>query len=549
VTRRRLILGYAIITLIAVMRVAKTHHVFAATSDEPVHLISGFDWLHGKDLDDLSHPPLARIVAALPAYFERLGPFEGDPVGRANALLYAKGAYRHNVSAARRPLLIFVVLGIIATGLWTARYFGDTAGLLAAAFFSTLPPLLGSAGLFTTDFAIAAVMPLAWLLLERFLDEPTTGRALAAGLAIGAAAIAKFSFLLFFPVSAIVLIAARWPTARPRFRVAQTALVCLTAFMVVWATYRFEFKTLRVAAQAKVATAEVFLPRSMLQKGLWIDRTIPFPAPLYIVGAGIVKLHNDTGHLAFLLGDVRMKGWWYYFPVVFFFKTPLPFLALMTVGIVLIATRRRDALPLALIPIALMISVLPSHINIGIRHILPIYPPLCAVAAYGTLVLWRNAATRGGAAALVAWLFAGVALAHPDYLAWFNEAAGPHPEHIAIDSNIDWGQDALRLVAAVRRHHIPNLRVVYTGSLMLHMHGVHADTALPFVPEPGWYALSLTSLELDPDARNGGYRWLDDYHYEMVGKSIRLYHVPLLPNAVPFDTNPAAATSASAPKM
>jgi 4-amino-4-deoxy-L-arabinose transferase-like glycosyltransferase len=552
VTRRTLILAYAAIVALAVIRVAATHRVFSATSDEPVHLITGYDWLRGDGyLADPSHPPLARIMAALPLFLSHPEKPEGSPQERADALMYANGKYQHNVASARRPLLLFVIIGVLATGLWTARYFGHAAGLLAAAFFASLPPLLGHAGLFTTDFALAALLPLAWLLLERFLDRPTSGRALAAGVSIGLAAVAKFSFVVFFPIGAAILIVWHWRGGETRTEVratpAKVAIVVIAAFFVVWGMYRFQFTTLKKSVNGIANVAEVFLPRSMAKSGAWIDEHIPLPAPLYVVGVGMVQHHNARGHKAFLLGNVRNVGWWYYFPVVFFFKTPLPFLALTLAGIVLVALRRRDALPFALIAIAIMLSVLPSRINIGVRHILPIYPPLCALAAYATIVMWRNMSTRAGTAALVAWLFAGVAFAHPDYLAWFNEAAGEHPEHIAIDSNLDWGQDGLRLVNATRTHHIDFLNAVFNGNLMLHMFGVHADGAKSFRPEPGWYAISLTSFVLNPEVARGGFRWLDDYKYEMVGKSIRLYYVPKLPDLGPLPVTKAAATSDAAP--
>jgi hypothetical protein len=142
------------------------------------------------------------------------------------------------------------------------------------------------------------------------------------------------------------------------------------------------------------------------------------------------------------------------------------------------------------------------------------------------VVLWVDARNRAGSAALLAWLFAGVAMAHPDYLAWFNEAAGKHPERIVADSNLDWGQDVLRLARAVRDNHIEKLWMLYTGNALVEHHGIPGAMILPWTPAPGWYAISLTQESIDPEARRGAYRWLDDYRYTMVGKSIRLYHVP-----------------------
>jgi hypothetical protein len=217
-------------------------------------------------------------------------------------------------------------------------------------------------------------------------------------------------------------------------------------------------------------------------------------------------------------------GWWYYVPAVFFFKTPLPFQLLALAGMMIIVRRRREYLDLALIPVAVMLSVLPSTINIGIRHILPIYPPLCVVAAIGAAELWRRArAARVAVVALCAWLFIGVALAHPDYLAWFNEAAGGHPERIALDSNLEWGQDMLRLRRIVRERHIDKIYVLAINEIGLDGHDVYLE---PSRPTRGWIAVGETQIHLDEYARAGGYDWLKRYQpVERVGKSIRLYHV------------------------
>jgi 4-amino-4-deoxy-L-arabinose transferase-like glycosyltransferase len=542
VQSRRILLAYALIALIGLARVASTHRVFSAVLDEPIHLLAGYEWLHGMPYTmDPSHPPLGRIVGALPAVLGGQQTSEDDPVKRGLSLLYWHDHYERNLANARRPMLLFLLIGMIATAAWTARYFGHVAGVIAMAMFASLPPLLGNAGLVTTDLPIAAMLTLAFLALDVWLDGPTLKRSLLLGLAIGLAALSKFSFLVFFPVSALVMVMVRQfcvapaispastgeePRRRDRRRHTGYAVIALAiAFFTTWAGYRFDFDTLRHAAGYPYGIATVFVPESMTQQALWFDEHVPLPAPLYVTGVGMVKEHNRKGHEAFFFGKIRWKGWWYYFPVLFFFKTPLPFIALALIGMVLIARRAPEALALALIPIAMMLSVLPSHINIGVRHILPIYPPLCAVAAFAVLTLWRNARARIAAVALLAWLFIGVALAHPDYMAWFNEAAGKHPERIAIDSNLDWGQDWLRLARVVREKHIESVNVLFTGSMLLQFHGIHGDEVSPWIEKPGWYAMSLQGLAMNPDARRGAWRWLDRYPYTMVGKSIRLYHV------------------------
>jgi 4-amino-4-deoxy-L-arabinose transferase-like glycosyltransferase len=403
-----------------------------------------------------------------------------------------------HLARARMGNLVFLALALICTIVWGLR-FGRGVALLAAAMLASLPPILGHTGVATTDMAVAATLPLALLAFDRWLRERTYANAILAGCAIGLGALSKFSFALFFPVSVLALLLARRPRLEAKRTAIGFAIAACAAFLLIWAGYRFTFGT----------------------SDTWPN--LPMPAPAFLHGLTIVQRHNALGHDSYLFGAVHHFGWWYYVPAVFFFKTPLPFLLLAAIGAAVIATRRREALDLVLIPVALMLSVLPSTINIGVRHILPIYPPLCVVAAIGAAALWQNRRARIVAAAACVWLFAGVALAHPDYLAWFNEAAGRHPEHIAVDSNLDWGQDALRLRRFVRQQHIPEIFLFCYDTVPID-HGINLP---PGRKAHGWVAVGETPIHIDPYARAGAYDWLREYEpVRRIGTSIRLYHIP-----------------------
>ena len=504
---------YALLaTIIAVtlVRVGATHRVFSAVLDEPVHIAAGYDWLvnHSNGFDPV-HPPLARLVGALPlARFSP--PTDRDLIGAGNNLLYAHDHYERNLAAARRGNLLFLLVAMLCVWWWASRTYSTGTALVAVALLGLLPPILGHAGVVTTDMAVAATLPLALITLERWWERRDVWSAVVLGLAIGVGLLSKFSFVAFFPICAAVLLIVRWK--KPTTRLATITIALIVAFLILWVGYFFNFDTIAHvhpgSAGAKFAN-------------------VPLPAPLYWAGLRVVKSHDEVGHLAFLLGRYSEHGFWYYFPVLFFFKTPIPFLLLMIAGAVAIVRARRG-LEFVLMPLALMLFVLTSHINIGIRHILPVYPPLCVVAAVGVTALWRNAKGRAVAALLAAWLVVGVELAHPDYLAWFNEFAGRHPERIAVDSNLDWGQDILRLGKAARRRHIERGAVLVVASANITAHGYPAyDGLQAFKPMTGWIAVSETALALDPATPKGGYDWLTKGRaYERVGKSIRLYFVP-----------------------
>jgi hypothetical protein len=161
-----------------------------------------------------------------------------------------------------------------------------------------------------------------------------------------------------------------------------------------------------------------------------------------------------------------------------------------------------------------------SGINIGVRHILPIYPLLAIAAAYAVMNIARPLAI-----ALVIVFAIETTLAHPDYLAWFNVAAGPHPEHIAVDSNLDWGQDVRRLERVVRQRKIDHIYVAYFGAADWRRHVPNSEE-LPEHRVTGWIAVSEMRLRIDHAVGGRKLSWLDAYApVDRAGKSIRLYYI------------------------
>jgi hypothetical protein len=252
-------------------------------------------------------------------------------------------------------------------------------------------------------------------------------------------------------------------------------------------------------------------------------------------------LHNKLGHPAYLLGEPRTFGWWYYFPVGLAVKSPLALLAMLAAGC-WICWRNRRRLPY-LLPVAfalgILIPAMSGNVNIGVRHVLPVFIAFSMIAALGLVELARRAhrATWAGAAAgiLVLWLAATGVLHHPDYIPYFNELV-PYPQdRVLCDSDYDWGQDVKRL--ATRLHQLGATEVNYgfvnaadnqfleTYPGLPHIVNIH-----PLKPAEGWIAVSPT---MDHTTQYGlEYRYPNLrpwYSYltprERVG-TIDLYYVP-----------------------
>jgi hypothetical protein len=222
-------------------------------------------------------------------------------------------------------------------------------------------------------------------------------------------------------------------------------------------------------------------------------------------------------------------------------KTPLAFLILLGFGVTL-ALRRRDRfqrpwLPLAFAAGILLVGVF-TRINIGLRHVLPVYVGFAVLTAVAVVRLLQLMETRKrvriALPLLLIWLAVSSLLSHPDYLAYFNELAGSEPEKVLVDSDLDWGQDVKRLSRRLREvgaREVTFLPVIIADFEREHGFPPVWDQVDVLRPNPGWNAVEATCWK---ELRLG----LGDDHPEVtlwpdrikplerIGKSILLYYSP-----------------------
>jgi 4-amino-4-deoxy-L-arabinose transferase-like glycosyltransferase len=509
---RTFVAGVGIVALVSAIAVASTHRTFAQVIDEPVHIGAGHEYLRtGRYGYDIEHPPLARVLAALPLWLsDRSAPPPGSDWVQAGNQILLRGSYEQNLSRARKGNLLFLIVAVFATASWWYDDGRPRAGLLSAALFASLPPILGHAGVATTDMAAVATVIAAAIALRRWLADPSTARTLVLGAAIGLGLVSKFSFIVFFAVAGIlVAVTANKAALRGRTLILKCASVAVIALGIVWAAYGFD-----------VGTLEASRPGVALSRSL---ANVPIPAPLFAAGLLEVRLHDLRGHPSYLFGRQSDRGWWYYFPVAIFFKTPLSFLALFAIGC---ATRDRPVLLPLLVAAGMLTVLMAASINIGLRHALPIFPFLAIVAGHGVDRLLAGSRTVAIiASVLLASLLLEVVTAYPDCIAWFNMTAR-NPGSILIDSNLDWGQDILRLRAFLRAEHAKEVNTQLFTSADLDALGFPPRHPVDAVtPMHGWVALSETSLRV-AEAHGVRFPWAVPLPFRWIGKSIRVYYVP-----------------------
>jgi hypothetical protein len=226
-------------------------------------------------------------------------------------------------------------------------------------------------------------------------------------------------------------------------------------------------------------------------------------------------------------------------------KTPFPFLILSVVGGVALLRRSwRLNDPITLVPpvaaLLMLLVCIPGSINIGLRHLLPMFPLLAVCAGVGVCVLWQyqgrpSLLLRGLVIVLVGWQLFTSARSHPDYLAYFNECCGEEPQWWLVDSDLDWGQDLARLSSELKQRRVDRLHIAYFGTADPARHSLPPfKNLLPNKPVRGWVAISERELAggTGSSPPYNYYAWLLGHRpVAVVGKSIRLYWIPDLAHA------------------
>jgi hypothetical protein len=489
----------------------------SATFDEGAHLPAGYSYLAtGDHRLNPEQPPLVKLLAALP--LRALAPeLRTSDLAWEQARQWEFGRrflYRWNdadrlLFLGRLPVVALASCLVAAVFLVARRRFSPWAAAAAVVLAALSPDVLAHGSLVTTDLAFALFFFLSVVAFDRLLDAPSLARLAAAGLLTGAAFATKFSAPILLPVFLVLGGAAlagkaagdgaRDVKARPATLLVSLFVVLIVALGVVWASYGFRSAiTPDPALRSELAKPVQSRPDGALRSfTAFAGRTGIVPED-YARGLLFVTEHS-AARPTFLLGERRDGPFPHYFAVTFLLKTPVPLLLLTALALARVPRlARRDALVVWVPVLVYLAATATRGLQIGHRHLLPIYPFLFLAAGEAAAALrgWRareasqrppSRAPRGALAAAVLglWYAGGTLVQHPHHLAYFNELGGGPSNgwRLLVDSNLDWGQDLKRLAAWLREHPAPGLKLSYFGSADPAWYGI-ASEALPGYAAP-----------------------------------------------------------------
>ncbi|MFL6285437.1 MAG: ArnT family glycosyltransferase [Pyrinomonadaceae bacterium] len=481
------------------------------TIDEYVLIPAGYYHLTEGDYRPVSeHPPVAKVLAAAPLLFiDTNAPrLDGGPNDYDYFLDKFDEFWRANSSRldylsfwARVPAIALTILLGVVVFVFARRYWGERAAVFAVALYSVEPTVLAHGRVVQTDVPSALALLLFAVAAYEYVRRPNLRRAVYVGLALGFAAVTKFSMVALAPVVCVGLVAlfALAPSRglRRAGLAGQACALALAAVFAVNAAYLFRH---RAPDSPDTALARTVVPTRIserlhapLEVGFKALQTV-FP-PDFVHGIGWQLGHARKGHRAGLLGSYSRQGWWYYFPAAFALKTQLPILLLTLGGLVWAALRLRRArdarMLLLLLPPAFFTCLLMlSTINIGVRYYLPAFP-FFFVAAGAMLDDLLARARRAGrsrlavslAAFVLCWAAVEGARAFPDHMTYMNQLASgaPHWWYLS-DSNVEWGDDVRDLALYLRARGETRVGSAVLNAQMLELYGI--EEAEVFVP-PG----------------------------------------------------------------
>ena len=487
----------AVVALLLVLCGQVVHAIWgqSLTWDEGDHIFAGYEiWKTGDYGLNPEHPPMVKMLGTIPLLGLKLKvpPLQGrffkdEAYLDGRELLFHNGpadggryGARTLVFRARLPELIFAVIAALLVFSAGREMFGVEVGLAALFLFCFEPNLLAHGAYVTTDMAASCTIFGTVYTFWRWVKRPTWGRLLVVGIAAGVALGAKHSTVLLAPMLVLLLvgeIAGRWwvrrddaaGVGREALRmVGALAAVVVIGVVVLWGFYGFRYAARPVGLALAPTLAEYVGPLAGVEaRGILLAAKLHALPESWLDGLTDVRAMAN-GMPSYFFGRVYSHGVWFYFPVLFTIKTTLGMMGLLALTVFAVArgwvVTWRELWFLVAPPALYFVVAMSSHLNIGARHILPVWVFCCVLAGAGAVTLARRGKAWAWVVGVLLVLHAASTLrAAPNYMAYANEAwGGPTQTYRYLtDSNTDWGQQLVATSDYLRERKIHDCWIAY----------------------------------------------------------------------------------------
>ena len=336
-----------------------------------------------------------------------------NPIWNSFASMEHPQAFIWNNTVPPERIFFWGRLPIIAVSLilgafifrWARERTNGVAAVGALTLYVFSPNLLAHSRLATTDSVTAAAFLISTYAFDKALRTPRWHTWLFSGVMLGAALAAKFSATALILAFFFLAVLRAWQLRRdPAERLKPIGTLVLTVAvggLALWGIYRFSIGPIAAGGPS-------------------------VPAPYYWREWVALNEYLKAPWPGYLYGQLGPHGWWYYYPIAFLTKTPLP--ELIIVLLALLRTWRlrtwANDLIVYLVPALFLGALLFSPHDLGYRYLLPVVPFIFIAAADVIAAARKALRLKIAMVLLIAWQIIGTLRYYPDYLPFFNEVVG-----------------------------------------------------------------------------------------------------------------------------
>ena len=466
----------------------------SSTVDESPHILAGHrHWQCGDFGINPEHPPLLKMLATATLNFQTLVEPPWDCGSRLTSkqesFLYGtKFIIQNGVDAIVIParlsaaLMSLLLAALVFAAAW--QMFGRWEAITALALLAFEPNLIAHGTLVTTDMALTATAFAAVFALYRFCQKPNAFRFILVGLAIGLMLAAKHSAVIIVPILFVLLIAdalvfRRKETSLPKQVLRQTAAFAgffLIGLILLWSFYGFRYYSIPGATSDSISVDNYIKGNSYFRPEITdspsakiiagIQRTRIFPES-YLLGLADIVASGTRNTIIF--DRSYPTGQWFYFPLAFIVKSSIALLLLLPLGLLFPCfnrEKRREMMFLLVPPLLFLAVSLTSKLNIGVRHILPVYGFFIVASAVGAVWLGRRFYIfRYVLIALLLFHAMSAWRTAPNYIAFSNDFWGGtnNTYRIFRGPDVEWGQNMKLISGYIARENVKDCWFGYYG--------------------------------------------------------------------------------------